>query len=196
MTAISRPVVSVIVVNWNGASVLPRCLAALAAQTFSLFEVIVVDNGSTDKSATDLHECWPTLDIRVERLDWNTGFARANNIGARLARGHWLALLNSDAFPGPAWLESLMSATQSYPNFSFFASRLIQANDPARLDGAGDIYHMSGLAWRQHHNRLVSQVGDNATEVFSPCAAITPQHTMVVLMAGARRKPSPSHRER
>ncbi len=163
------PLVSIIIVTWNGAKVLGRCLDSLAAQTYPDFETIVIDNGSTDRSADGLEARWPG--IRLERLEHNCGFAAANNLGAHLARGRWLALLNNDAFPAPDWLESLMSATQSYSNFSFFASRLIQANDPARLDGAGDVYHMSGLAWRQHHNRLVSQVGDDATEVFSPCAA-------------------------
>ncbi len=161
---------SVIIANWNGADMLPRCLASLAAQTFHDFEVIVVDNGSTDDSAADLSARFPTLNLRVERLASNRGFAAANNIAAQLARGEWLALLNQDAFPQPDWLARLIEATQRHPGPTFFASRLVQANDTARLDGAGDVYHVSGLAWRRHHGDTVN-IALQEEEVFSACAA-------------------------
>lgn len=164
------PGISVIIVTWNGTDVLPRCLASLAAQTFHGFEVIVVDNGSTDDSVTDLSVHFPTLNLRVERLVSNRGFAAANNIGARLARGEWLALLNQDAFPQADWLERLIEATRRHREPAFFASRLVQANDPARLDGAGDVYHVSGLAWRRHHDDTID-VALKEEEVFSACAA-------------------------
>lgn len=163
-------VVSVIIINWNSADLLPRCLASLAAQTYNDFEVIVVDNGSTDDSVADVSSRFPTLNLRVERLASNRGFAAANNIGASLARGKWLALLNQDAFPQSDWLERLLEATQRHPESSFFASRLIQANCPVRLDGAGDTYHISGMAWRRHHGDAIDAALQEE-EVFSACAA-------------------------
>jgi GT2 family glycosyltransferase len=119
----------------------------------------------------DLEHKWPALALRVERLPCNVGFAAANNLGARLARGHWIALLNNDAFAAPDWLEALINATLECPSFSFFASRLIRADDHSRLDGAGDVYHVSGLSWRRYHNLSAEQLGAKPEEVFSPCAA-------------------------
>jgi GT2 family glycosyltransferase len=142
------PFVSVISVTWNSAAYLSRCLNALAVQTFKDFEVVLVDNGSTDGSLDEVESRWPGLTLRVERLDENRGFAAANNLGVRLARGEWLALLNSDAFPDQNWLEQLLLAAENNPEFTFFASRQIQANAPHLLDGAGDALHISGLAWR------------------------------------------------
>jgi GT2 family glycosyltransferase len=165
------PDISVIIVCWNSAAYLPHCLDSLSAQTNQNFEVIIVDNDSKDNSVLKLNENYPNLNLRVEILESNKGFAVANNVGARLARGRWLALLNADAFPEPDWLEQLMEAIDKNPEFTFFASRQIQANAPDLLDGTGDAYHVSGLAWRQNYNHPVSKYGIQPGEVFSACAA-------------------------
>jgi GT2 family glycosyltransferase len=165
------PHLSVIIVTWNSAAYLPRCLECLAAQTLKDFEVIIIDNGSMDGCVDGLEENWPVLSLRVERLGENKGFAAANNLGARLAQGQWLALLNSDAFPEPEWLLKLLEAAEKNPEYSFFASRQLQANAPHLLDGAGDILHISGLAWRRYAGFPSAQFGLGPGVVFSPCAA-------------------------
>ena len=165
------PYVSIIIAVWNSAEYLSRCLECLLAQTFKDFEVLLVDNGSTDDSLVGVENHWKSLRLRVERLGENKGFAAANNLGARLARGHWLALLNSDAFPEPDWLDQLLMAAENNPEFSFFASRQLQANAPHLLDGAGDAFHISGLAWRRYSCFPAAQFGLETVEVFSPCAA-------------------------
>jgi GT2 family glycosyltransferase len=129
-----------------------------------------VDNGSSDDGILDVERRYPQLTFSIKKLDSNLGFAVANNIGARLARGRWLALLNADAFPEPDWLEQFMRAAQDYPAYSFFASRQIQANQTDLLDGEGDIYHVSGLAWRRQYGAPVYPA-DTPEEVFSPCCA-------------------------
>ena len=161
--------VSVIIVNWNSTKYLKHCLRALTHQTFTEFEVIVIDNGSVDSNVNHIVENWPLLKLHLEHLPENLGFAAANNIGARLARGHWLALLNPDAFPEPDWLERLLEVAETHQN-AFFASRQIQANAPTLLDGEGDSYHISGLAWRRNYGVPVQEKKE-VEEIFSPCAA-------------------------
>jgi GT2 family glycosyltransferase len=160
---------SVILVNWNGGEVLPRCLDSLAAQTFQDFEVILVDNGSTDGSVEAAEARWP--DIRIFRQGQNTGFAAANNLGARHARGQWLALLNNDAFPAPDWLPTLLGAAADHPQFTFFASRVLMADDPTRIDGTGDACHVSGIVWNRQHRLPASLADAQPQEVFSPQGA-------------------------
>jgi GT2 family glycosyltransferase len=80
-------------------------------------------------------------------------------------------MLNADAFPDLDWLEKLLQATERHPEFSFFASRQLQANAPNLLDGAGDALHISGLAWRRYASWPSAQFGLEPEEVFCPCAA-------------------------
>ncbi len=164
------PLVSLVIVAWNSKAHLSLCLQKLSAQTFQDFEVIIIDNGSQDDAAEDALRRFPHLRIKLEKLAENRGFAAANNIGAKLATGTWLALLNADAYPEPDWLEMLMQAAQNNPAFSFFSSRQIQASQPHLLDGDGDVYHVSGLAWRRGYN-LPCEKNAQPQEVFSPCGA-------------------------
>ena len=178
------PLVSIVISTWNSGSVLPQCLNSLARQTVRDFEVIIVDNGSSDNSIAGLPEKWPTLDFQIKKLDRNTGFAAANNLGAHLAHADWLALLNSDAFPDPGWLEHLLQAAARAPEFSFFASRQLQAGAPHLLDGAGDAYHISGLAWRRYAGLPAAQFGLESEEVFSACAAAALYSRQAFLQVG------------
>jgi GT2 family glycosyltransferase len=165
------PLISIVIVSWNSAKHLPHCLDCLSQQTFQDFEVIVIDNGSLDGGTNDLEQQYTQLALHIERLPSNEGFALANNRGARIACGKWLALLNADAFPEPNWLESILQAAKQYPEFSFFSSRQIQANQPDLLDGSGDEYHVSGLAWRRFYNYQAGKYGLKEEEVFSACGA-------------------------
>lgn len=165
----SLSLVSILIVTWNSAAHLSHCLARLAEQTHKDFEIIIVDNGSTDNSLSRIEKKYPMLTMHIKLLKSNLGFAAANNIGAYLARGKWLALLNADAFPDSDWLEHLVAAAAIYPG-AFFTSRQIQADNPQYLDGEGDAYHISGLAWRRNYG-LPQKEKKNVEETFSSCAA-------------------------
>jgi GT2 family glycosyltransferase len=164
------PKVTVIIVNWNGERFLDRCLSALLAQTVAPHEIILVDNASSDASL-DIVRRFPS--VRLLAQNENLGFARGNNLAieAASAESEWIALLNPDAFPDPRWLEGLLSAARDYPAFDVFGSKLVNAADPAVLDGAGDAYHVSGLVWRMGHGAPNPSSSEQAQEVFSPCAA-------------------------
>jgi hypothetical protein len=83
----------IIIVNWNTGSQLRDCLQSISlaspASVLRLRQCVVVDNASADGSAFDLEHKWSSLDLHVERLPKNMGFAVANNVGARIARGEW-----------------------------------------------------------------------------------------------------------
>jgi GT2 family glycosyltransferase len=165
------PLVSIIIVTWNNREHLLSSLLLLSKQIFKNLEIVIVDNGSVDGAIKELDAYSSCCTIICEVLPANLGFAVANNIGAHLAQGEWLAFLNADAFPEPDWLEKLLKAAEENPEYSFFSSRQIQANDPEWLDGAGDAYHLSGLAWRHGYNHPSAEFGHEPKEVFSACAA-------------------------
>jgi GT2 family glycosyltransferase len=168
----NAPSIAAVVVNLNSGELLERCLQALADQTLKPSRTIVVDNGSGDDSADGVDERFPEVD--VVRLGENVGFARANNIAVARAEGcEWIALVNPDAFPQPDWLEKLVAAATAQPEYTFFASRLVDATRPTTLDGTGDLYHVSGWAWQRGHGQEIGRGNDPPApdEVFAPCAA-------------------------
>ncbi len=174
---------AVIIVNFNSGTLLGESLRCLRAQSRRPDRIIVVDNASHDGSADRLESGWP--DVEVMRLDRNLGFATANNLAVRRAETvEWLALLNPDAFPKPDWLERLLAAADRHPECASFGSRLLDANDLGRLDGTGDVYHVSGLAWRRDHGRPVAAGAGEAGEIFAPCAAAALYRRAAFLEAG------------
>jgi GT2 family glycosyltransferase len=171
-----------VVVAHNSGGYLEEIAESLARLTLKPRRVIVVDNASSDGAVEALAEGHP--EVEVLRPGHNLGFAAANNAGARAASDcEWIALLNPDAFPEPRWLEALLQAAREHPDCTMIASRLDRATAPGELDGSGDVYHVSGLAWRRDHRRPVSE-GSAAGEVFSVCAAAALYKRDAFLSAG------------
>lgn len=177
------PKVTVIIVNWNGRQFLDRCLSSLLVQTVTPYEVILIDNASSDASV-EIAQRYSF--VQVLEQDENLGFARGNNIAVKTTapESEWIVLLNPDAFPEPHWLEALLSAARDNSDFDVFGSKLVNATDPSLLDGVGDTYHISGLVWRER--RKVSQRDwcFSIREIFSPCAAAALYRRQIVLDAG------------
>jgi len=136
------PLVSVIVVNWNGKHLLETCLGALAAQTFQDFELIVVDNGSSDGSAEWVALHYPGA--RLIRLEGNCGFSGGNNVGLRAARGEFVALLNNDVEAAPGWLEALLRTMAAHPEVGACDSKVFFYDRRDVLWAAGGEYTISG----------------------------------------------------
>jgi GT2 family glycosyltransferase len=160
------PDVSVVVVTYGSGRTLPECLAALKAQTFKDFELILVDNAGLDTAAPDAARADPA--IRLIENAGNLGFAAAVNQGALAAKGRWLALLNPDAYADSYWLADLLKAAEAYPDVRSFASRQLMAGDVGKLDGLGDVMAAAGFPFRGGYGR--PDPGPVAAgEVFSPC---------------------------
>ena len=181
---VQPPKVSVILLVWNNQIHLTNCLEALRNQTLKNFEIIFIDNGSSDARYLDDSSLFSGLDVRVERLETNRGFSFGNNLGVSLARGEWIALLNLDAYPEPEWLEALVRAVEQHPHYGSFASRQLQYHAPHLLDGAGDAYHITGLAWRIGYNLQTETSHVTRRDIFSPCGAAALYHRDAFLKFG------------
>ena len=166
----TSPFFSIIVLYWNSEKYLSENLRALAAQTWQDFEVILLDNGSQQPPDQKILAQFPELQLRQIASEKNLGFAAGNNLAARSARGEYLVLLNVDAFPQPDWLAQVHTGIQQHPN-AFFASRLLMADDPQRLDGEWNVVHATGLVWRRAHGRKLSAAWPQERRVLSACAA-------------------------
>jgi GT2 family glycosyltransferase len=159
------PRTSVVIPNLNGRRFLGPCLDALTAQTDRDLETIVVDNGSDDGSVSFLRERFP--DVRVVELHRNHGFAGAMNAGIREAEGELVAFLNNDAEPRPDWLHELRACLGRHPRAVAATAKLVNADAPERLDGAGDGLTPSFLPFVHGHGEPDEGRYDEEIGVFS-----------------------------
>jgi len=162
--------VRVIVVNYNGGVHLVGALAALAAQTMGDFEVVILDNASTDDSFDQAKRAIDDSRFSFIEAGANLGFAAGNNLAARGATTPWLATLNPDAYAKSDWLEVLRRTTEIHPEVAVFGSTQVDFADPTLLDGCGDVYGFAGVPWRGGYKQpLVTLPPDG--ETFSACCA-------------------------
>ena len=159
--------VGVAIVNWNSQDMLDRALEALARQTRAPHRVVVVDNASKHFRVAPM----APANTQYERLSFNSGFAQGNNIAVKLLGDcDWIALVNPDAFLAPDWIERMLEAASTEVDYAFFAGKTLIEGDPSLLDGAGDIYHISGITWRRGYRQPDVNAAERI-EVFGPCAA-------------------------
>ena len=164
---VQPPAVQVIVVAYQSASHLQRCIDALEAQAFADFEAVVWDNASSDGAVQALRH-GPR--IRTVLHGENLGFAAGNNRAAALSQSRWIALLNPDAFPEPDWLARLVEAGETH-GAEAVASLQLDDADPEVLDGAGDCMSIAGVPWRGGYGQPRSAAPTAPCEVFSACGA-------------------------
>lgn len=141
---VTRPTVTVLLVTWNGWSLLERCLDSLEVERAAglALEIVVVDNASSDGTASALAGSFP--DARYLRLDDNCGFAVGNNAGLALATGELVFLLNNDTVVERGALVALVDAARRHPEFSVLAPQMLRMSDPSVVDNRGIYLDRSG----------------------------------------------------
>jgi GT2 family glycosyltransferase len=127
--AVERALVSAILVTWNSAPHLRRCLDAVRAQTYQPIELIHVDNASSDESVSLVTGARQIVNAE------NRGFAAAVNQGIAVARGEYVLLLNPDAFLEPDYVANIVRALG--PTFGMATGKLLRADDPNVIDTMG-----------------------------------------------------------
>ncbi len=121
---VARPDVSIIIVNWNTRQYLLDCIESLLAQTHrATLEIIVADNGSHDDSAEALKDAHP--DVTLIENGANLGFAKANNIGFRVATGRYLCLVNTDVIALDGVVDKLMDYMDANPGVGVAGPRTV-----------------------------------------------------------------------
>ncbi len=138
---LNYPMVSIIILNYNGQKILGKiltdCIESVFKTNYPNFEVLFIDNASTDSSVEFIKKKFGENEkLRIIVNDRNYGFTEGNNIGIRNASGDYFALLNTDTKVDPQWLKELVNAIQP-PEIGAAQSKLIKMQDPNILDCAG-----------------------------------------------------------
>jgi len=130
--------VSIIIVNWNGRKWLEGCLDSISKQTYKNYEVILVDNASTDSSLDFVRSNYPTFKVVCNKL--NLGFADGNNSAISSAKGDLILLLNNDTEAPNDYLEKFVKQFNEIPNAGTAQSKIIRMGETDKLDSCGSFW--------------------------------------------------------
>ena len=140
------PPASVIVVCWNSADVLGRCLRQLQAQDYPDYEIVVVDDGSRDDTLQIAERAAAHGGLEIVRSARNRGCPHARNLGLSHASGEIVAFIDADGFAAPSWLGHVVAAFGTDESIGGVASTVFFADNPLVLNGAGGIVNRQGWA--------------------------------------------------
>lgn len=133
---------TVVIPTWNGKDLLRNCLRSLEEGS-QRCSILVVDDGSIDKTKEMVRSEFP--EAGLVSIPENTGFARASNQGLLRVKTPFAALLNNDTEVDREWAAKILEGIARYPEYGFFASRIINYYRPELLDSAGDLYLRTGM---------------------------------------------------
>lgn len=165
--------VSVIIANWNGKEHLVGCLHSLSLQTYKEFEIIVVDNGSSDDSVEFIEKNYP--EVAVIKLKENTGFAFANNVGIKKVLENkgieFVITLNNDTTPESDYIEEMVACARRHPEAGSIQPKVINYFDQKIIDSTGILIYKDMSAINRGQKEFDAGQYEEEEEIFGASAS-------------------------
>lgn len=171
------PKVTIVILNWNSKKHLSECLPSVFNQSYPNYEVILVDNGSTDGSVEFVRENYPQ--VKIIKLDKNYGTAKGYNIGIEEAlkdeNVRYIAFLDNDTKADRNWLSELVKAAENDEEMrkkvGMWASKILRMDNPKVIDTTGVILKWWGTTINRGRGEIDRGQFDNKLNIF--CANTT-----------------------
>jgi GT2 family glycosyltransferase len=173
----NQPRVAVVVINWNSGTHLANCLPSVLAQTLPPFEMVIIDNASSDDSPTAGHQALESAGCATScRVEWlmnreNAGFCRAANQGIAATTGDWVLLLNPDVVLAPLFLDEALRAMRTRPEAGSLAGKVLRF-DHRTIDTTGQFILADGHVRERGYDEIDRGQYEQPGEVFSVCGAV------------------------
>ena len=164
------PRISIIILNYNGSKYIERCIESVLKSEYDNFELLIVDNNSTDESMDIINTVFNNdYRIKLIRNNKNLGFAEGNNIGAQHATGKYLVMLNIDTVVHPKWLAEIISVMESDRTIGVAQPKLMLLDNKSIFDSAGDYLDFYGFSFRRGGEWFEKDIGqfDTVHDIFS-----------------------------
>ena len=146
-----NPLISIIILNYNSGDFLTNCVDSIKNSNFENFEIIIVDNGSTDES---LENCKTKFnDLNFIENEKNLGYCEGNNIGINRAKGDFIVILNPDTIVQQNWLKELLSAFEVNGE-GLYQPKLLFLNDKTKINSAGNMIQIFGFGFSRGHGEV------------------------------------------
>ena len=146
-----NPLVSIIILNYNAGNLLLNCVDSVFKSTYPNFEVLVVDNISTDNSHVVCKKKFEKIQL-IENKE-NLGYCEGNNIGIRNANGEFVVILNPDTIVEPNWLNHLMSAYNEFGE-GLYQPKFFSLNEKHVLQSTGNMLHIFGFGFAKDKGKI------------------------------------------
>lgn len=157
--------VSIVIVNWNGLKWLPECFGSLAHQEYKHVEIIFVDNASKDASVQWVRIHYPRTKIIINKT--NLGFADANNVGFKVARGKYVLFLNNDTRVTKTFLSELVSAIETQPDIAGAQSKILLMDKPDTHDSVGAFLTPTGFLYHYGFAKKDKPIYDKQIDLYT-----------------------------
>ena len=158
----SNPLVSIIILNYNAGNLLLNCVGSVLKSTYPNFEVIVVDNLSTDNSHVRCKEKFEKIQLIKNKE--NLGYCEGNNIGIRNANGEFIIILNPDTIVEPNWLNHLMSAYNKFGE-GLYQPKFFSLNEKLVLQGTGNMLHIFGFGFARDKGKIDNEEKESIEKI-------------------------------
>ena len=162
-----KPIINIIIPNYNGASLLRPCLDSICSQTYSHYTITVVDNGSTDQSLDVLSEFEHCVNIILMKK--NNGFSKAVNQGIMETDGELVLVLNNDTVLHKNCLARIIKGVNTFPDYGSYAPKVVEFINPKQVHSTGLMLSYRGYGNRSQRYSLKSL--SHPTEIFGACGA-------------------------
>ena len=167
-TVFREPFVSIIILNYNGMVYVEQCLGTVLKSNYSNFEVILVDNASTDESFRLAKELFSSNEhLKFVSNDSNLGYAEGNNRGVAFCNPmvEYIIFLNIDTKVDPMWIKNLVSTVEKNESVGAAQCKLIQLNNPTKIDSLGGLTDYLGFCYIRASGHG-DQIYDHVEEIF------------------------------
>jgi hypothetical protein len=168
----TRPVVSVIILNYNGLPYVQACLGSVLRSDYTSFEVVFVDNNSTDESLEYAQKNFGNDSrLKIIKNYENYGYAKGNNLGVNYADGEYLVFLNVDTAVEHDWLIELIEFLNSHTDVGIVQCKLKSMDDRTVLDCTGHFIDWFGIAFVLGHGERDEGQYESITRIFAASGA-------------------------
>ena len=157
-----KPLVSIIILNYNAGNLLIDCVSSIQKSNYSNYEIILVDNISKDNSHKKCKENFPTIKL-IENKE-NLGYCEGNNVGLRVAKGEYVVVLNPDTIVDSNWLNELLKAYQSNGE-GLYQPKFLSTSDNSMLLSTGQMIQLFGFGYSRSKGDKDEKVFENIEQI-------------------------------
>ncbi|MBK1813896.1 glycosyltransferase family 2 protein [Clostridium sp. YIM B02505] len=164
---------SVIIANWNGEALIEKCLQSFVNQSFKEFKLYIVDNGSKDSSIDIINGYCEVLNIEIIKLDSNTGFAYANNVGMLRAfedDNSYIITLNNDLEVEENCFKVLKRFIESNVGYDIFQITMINYYNRSLTDATGLSFNKRNFVSQMGYGMSINEISNMAIDIDGACA--------------------------